>query len=81
MGQGLRAMHDWVNTVRLALQVEGPCDVDLILDTTKDVAHHVERAAAPVTAYLLGYAVGRGADPQEASELVRELALGWREQK
>jgi len=31
-----------------------------VLDVTGDVAHAVARPAAPLTAYLLGVAVGRG---------------------
>ncbi len=46
----------------------------LVLDLTRDVAHGVARPAAPLTAYLLGLAVGRaaGAGPPEP-----ELAARW----
>lgn len=46
----------------------------LVLDMTKDVAHGVTRPAAPVSAYLLGLAVGRaaGSGPGEP-----ELAQGF----
>ncbi|MEV0132170.1 DUF6457 domain-containing protein [Dactylosporangium sp. NPDC050688] len=33
-----------------------------ILDLARDVAHNVARPGAPLTAFLLGVAVGRGAD-------------------
>ncbi|MET7422356.1 DUF6457 domain-containing protein [Dactylosporangium sp. NPDC005555] len=36
-----------------------------ILDLARDVAHNVARPGAPVTAFLLGVAVGRGADLHE----------------
>lgn len=49
-------------------------DVDRILDITRDVAHQVARPAGPVTAYVLGIAVGRGADPAEAARKLTELA-------
>ena len=47
----------------------------LVLDMTKDVAHGVARPAAPISAYLLGLAVGRaaGAGPGEP-ELAQGLA-------
>ena len=45
-----------------------------MLDVARDVAHAVERPAAPVTAYLLGVAVGRGADPATAAEALSALA-------
>lgn len=50
-----------------------PDEVDrtLVLDLARDVAHGVARPAAPVTAYLLGLAVGRGADPTEAAARLR----------
>lgn len=33
-----------------------------ILDLARDVAHNVARPGAPLTAFLLGVAVGQGAD-------------------
>jgi hypothetical protein len=49
----------------------------LVLDLARDVAHGVLRPGAPVTAYLLGVAVGRGADPAEAAARLSALALTW----
>ncbi|GIE96504.1 DUF6457 domain-containing protein [Paractinoplanes rishiriensis] len=48
-----------------------------VLDVARDVAHGVVRPAAPVTAYLMGVAVGRGADPAEVADRLSELALAW----
>lgn len=48
-------------------------DVSLVLDLARDVAHHVLRPGAPVTAYLLGVAVGRGADPADAAARLTTL--------
>ncbi len=48
-----------------------------VLDVARDVAHHVLRPGAPVTAYLMGVAVGRGADPAEVAERISALAKGW----
>lgn len=50
-------------------------DVDRILDLARDAAHSVARPAAPLTTYLLGIAVGRGADPKVAAEALSRLAL------
>jgi hypothetical protein len=44
-----------------------------MLDLTGDIAHNVVRVAVPWTSYLMGVAVGRGASPQEAMRIVREL--------
>jgi uncharacterized protein DUF6457 len=52
-------------------------DTRLVLDLARDVAHGVLRPGAPVTAYLLGVAVGRGADPAEAAARLSALAAGW----
>lgn len=49
-------------------------DVDRILNLARDAAHQVARPAAPLTTYLLGIAVGRGADPAAAAALLTELA-------
>lgn len=49
----------------------------LVLDLARDVAHHVLRPGAPVTAYLLGVAVGRGADPADAAARLTALAQSW----
>ena len=50
---------------------------ELVLDVARDVAHQVLRPGAPVTAYLMGIAVGRGADPAEAAQRISALALSW----
>lgn len=46
----------------------------LVLDLARDVAHNVLRPGAPVSAYLLGLAVGRGADPADAAARLTALA-------
>jgi hypothetical protein len=60
----------------LGVSVEDVLPKDLrreMLDLTGDIAHNVVRVAVPWTSYLMGVAVGRGASPQEAMRLVREL--------
>jgi Domain of unknown function (DUF6457) len=44
-----------------------------LLALTGDIAHNVVRLAVPLTSYLIGVAVGRGASPQEALRIVAEL--------
>ncbi|MDY7084029.1 MAG: DUF6457 domain-containing protein [Actinomycetota bacterium] len=51
--------------------------VQTVLDLARDVAHGVVRPGAPVTAYVLGLAVGRGADPSVLAEKLTELAFEW----
>lgn len=56
-----------------------PADVGtkVVLDLARDVAHNVVRPGAPVTAYLMGVAVGRGADPADVAARLSSLALDW----
>jgi hypothetical protein len=44
-----------------------------LLDLARDVAHGVVRPAAPLTAFLLGLAVGRGADLATARATLTRL--------
>ena len=55
----------------------GAVPTEAVLDVARDVAHGVVRPAAPVTAYLMGLAVGRGADPAEVADRLSGLALSW----
>jgi hypothetical protein len=74
-------LDEWINVVGLELGIEagpdGPIDRSLVLDLARDVAHGVARPAAPLTTYLLGVAVGAGADAREAAGKIVELAEGW----
>ncbi len=69
---------EWARLVCAELELSEEIDTDdvnLILDLARDAAHSVARPAAPLTAYLLGIAAGRGADPQRTARLLSELAL------
>ena len=74
----MNAMERWVSAVCAELDLDpAGGDVPVVLDLTRDVAHNVLRPGAPVAAYLLGIAVGRGADPAEAAGRLSVLAKGW----
>ncbi len=71
-------MDRWIMTVSSDLGVDpGSADVRAILDVAREVAHNVDRPAAPVTAYLIGVAVGRGMPLKQAATRVHALADGW----
>ena len=80
-----QALSDWLAAVGRELGLEGALDtaglVDTVLDLTSDVAHGVSRPGAPVTAFLVGVAAGRAADPAVAardySEKISRLATTW----
>jgi len=73
----MTALDDWTESVRVALGLD-EVDSEIVLDLARDVAHGVMRPAAPLTAYLFGVAVGRGADPRSAAGTIGELVRGWR---
>jgi hypothetical protein len=72
----MATLDEWTRTVCTRLGLE-EVDRDLVLDLARDVAHGVARPAAPLSTYLLGVAVGRGADPRTAAATITELAAGW----
>ena len=70
-------LKDWLGTAAAALDVaDAELDdeaVQILLDVARDAAHEVERVAAPLTTFLLGVAVGRGAALGSAAERTTEL--------
>ena len=63
-------LHDWIDELCDALDIELEVDEGLILDLARDAAHNVERPAAPITTYLLGYAAAvHEADPVRLERL------------
>ena len=72
------AMQRWLEVACAELGID-PATIDerAILDLTRDVAHQVDRPAAPLTAFLLGVAAGRGAPLAATAVRLQELAMGW----
>jgi molybdopterin-guanine dinucleotide biosynthesis protein A len=74
-------LHDWIDELSDVLDVDTELDEALVLDLARVAAHSVERRAAPITTYLLGYAAGAGeADPATIEALAakaQRLAEGW----
>ena len=73
----MATLEDWLTEVRTALALDDATDSALVLDLAREVAHGVARPAAPLSAYLLGLAVGRGADPRAAAQAIAALARSW----
>ena len=75
----------WTQAARHALQSDlgvtlPDVDLHLLLDIARDAAHAVDRPAAPVTTYLLGYAAalaGGGEKTETAAATLRRLAAEW----
>lgn len=74
----MTTLGDWITAACAELGVE-PDVVDerIILDLARDVAHQVDRPAAPVTAFLLGMAVGSGTLLAPTAERLSALARTW----
>lgn len=76
----MNTLEEWTAAVVAELGIADLVDAgtrDLVLDLTRDVAHNVARPAAPLTAYLLGLAVGRGADPATAAATLSTMTATW----
>jgi hypothetical protein len=69
-------LDEWAQAVADELGVARP-DTRDVLDLARDVAHGVERPAAPLTTWLAGMAVAGGADPAEVAARIRTLAAAW----
>jgi hypothetical protein len=72
-------IDDWLRRLSAELDV---ADVALddhtrhtVLDLARDAAHEVERAAAPLSTFLVGVAVGRGQTLDGAAAKLTALAL------
>lgn len=76
----LAEMRRWQATLADAMGLaEAPCDTDLILALASTISREVVRPAVPVTAYLVGMAIGlaagRGEDLDEATSKAFALAM------
>lgn len=70
-------LEDWSAAVAAELGLPGTPDVAEVLALARDVAHGVERPAAPLTTWLAGMAVAAGADPADVAARIRGLAAAW----
>jgi len=77
----MNTLEEWTAAVCAELGLDPAIDRRLLLDMTRDVAHGVDRPAAPLTAYLVGLAAGRSGDPNAATAAaigqVLALVAGW----
>lgn len=74
-------LPQWTDQLRTQLGIDLDVDLKLVLDLARDAAHSVERPAAPVTTFLVGYAAARrggsAADIAECSKVAAALAARW----
>jgi hypothetical protein len=72
-------LHDWIDELCDALDIDVEVDEALILDLARDAAHAVEKPAAPITTFLLGYAAALKGGNQETVEDLAERATALAE--
>ena len=74
----MSTLDDWTAALCAELGLD-PADVDqkTVLDLARVAAHAVDRPAAPLTAYALGVAVGRGEPLAETAAKLQRLARAW----
>ena len=79
--EGGTMFEEWLTAAQHELGITVALDEQALLDVTREVAHGVDRPAAPLTTFLLGYLAGtRGGDQaasREAAEKITNLARTW----
>jgi Domain of unknown function (DUF6457) len=71
----MSTLQQWVEDAKTELGIDLDVDVTELLDMTKVVAHKVARPAAPLTAFLVGYAAAQaGGGPAAVTTASRKVA-------
>ncbi|MSS85196.1 molybdopterin-guanine dinucleotide biosynthesis protein [Actinomycetaceae bacterium WB03_NA08] len=76
----MEAMREWLCLVAKELEVPVQTITDVeaeLLDLIGTIAHGPSRPGAPLTAYLVGYAAGRGAAPLEEIAKIDNIAKSY----
>ncbi|MCZ9309390.1 DUF6457 domain-containing protein [Corynebacterium uberis] len=72
-----RSAHGWLTAAAQALELDPRVVTQLtgeLLDLTRDVAHGPSRPAAPLTAFLVGLATGRGTSAVDSPQATADAA-------
>ncbi|HSS68905.1 MAG TPA: DUF6457 domain-containing protein [Nocardioidaceae bacterium] len=65
------SLATWTTQLSAALGVELDFEIDDVLDIAHDAAHQVDRPAAPLTTFLIGYAAAmRGGSASDISDCI-----------
>jgi hypothetical protein len=74
-------LQDWMDELCEELQIDTDIDMSALLDLARDAAHNVDRPAAPLTTFLVGYAAamrgGTEKDIEACTETAAGLAAEW----
>ena len=64
-------LSTWTTQLSEALGIEVDFEIDDVLDIARDAAHQVDRPAAPLTTFLIGYAAAmRGGSAGDISDCI-----------
>jgi Domain of unknown function (DUF6457) len=75
----MSTLDEWTEALSAELGLDpGEGSQKTVLDLARVAAHTVDRPAAPLTAYFLGMAVGRGEPLAETAARLQQLARNWR---
>lgn len=70
-----RMLDEWIAAAKTELGVDFDVDKRLLLDLARDTAHGVDRPAAPLTTFLIGYAAAqRGGSPQDVADAAQKIS-------
>ena len=65
------SLAGWTSQLSGALGVDADFEIDDVLDLARDAAHQVDRPAAPLTTFLVGYAAAmRGGSASDVSDCI-----------
>jgi hypothetical protein len=74
----MSTLDDWTDALCAELGVDHEdATQKTVLNLARVAAHTVDRPAAPLTAYFLGLAVGRGQPLAETAARLQRLAREW----
>ena len=74
----MSTLDDWTQALCAELGLDQEEGIQkTVLDLARVAAHTVDRPAAPLTAYFLGVAVGRGEPLAETAAKLQQLARRW----
>ncbi|MET7298067.1 NTP transferase domain-containing protein [Embleya sp. NPDC005575] len=69
----MTGLEEWTEAVKQELGIELDVDIAALLDMTRVAAHNVQRPAAPLTSFLVGYAAAsRGGGATAVAEALRQ---------
>ena len=73
----MSTLDEWTEELCAELGLDPGESQKTVLNLTRVIAHTVDHRAAPLTAYFLGVAVGRGEPLAETAAKLQQLARDW----